>query len=216
MTERERMLAGLAYWAGEDSLVGARRRARRLMARINQTLPEQEEERQALFRELLGKTGDAFYIEPPFICDYGSQISLGEDFYANFECLILDTCPVVIGDHVMFGPRVSVYTACHPVDAAVRIRGLELGKPVFIGNCVWVGGSTVINPGVTIGDNTVIGSGSVVTKSIPSGVVAAGNPCRVIREITEEEKLFWLEWEQQYQNSGHGAGFSLSGRELSE
>lgn len=138
------------------------------------------------------------YIEPPFHCDYGCHISVGEWFYANYDCIMVDVCKVKIGDNVMFGPRVGIYTAGHPIDAEIRNTGLEFGAPVTIGDNVWVGGSVVINPGVTIGNNVVIGSGSVVTKDIPDNVVAVGNPCRVLREITEEDKRYWEEKRKEY------------------
>ena len=131
------------------------------------------------------------YLEPPFYCEYGNQITVGKDFYANTGCVMLDVGRIVIGDHVMFGPNVSIYTAGHPLHADSRNSGWEYGIGVTIGNSVWIGGQTVLMPGVTIGDRTVIGAGSVVTKDIPSDVVAAGNPCRVIREITEEDRPYY-------------------------
>lgn len=195
MTEKELMLSGMLYRQSEE-LRKEFQRARKLTRLLNTSTEEERERRIELVKELFGKTGDYVWVEPPFHCDYGRQIFVGESFYANFDCVILDECPVTIGDEVMFGPRVCVYTAGHPIDAEVRDAGLEYGKPVTIGNSVWIGGNTVINPGVTIGDDVVIGSGSVVTKDIPSHVIAAGNPCRVIRAITEQDREYWKEQER--------------------
>lgn len=193
MKEKELMLSGRLYRADDDELTTERRRARKLTRLINNATEEETEKQQELFRELLGSIGENFWIEPPFRCDYGSNIHIGNDFYCNFDCIILDVCDVKIGNNVFFGPRVGIYAAGHPVDAEIRNTMLEYGKPVTIGNNVWVGGNVVITPGVTIGDNVVIGSGAVVTKDIPSGVIAAGNPCKVIRAITEEDKKYWEE-----------------------
>ena len=163
-------------------------------------IPDEKEKRTEIIKELLGKTGDKVYFELPFRCDYGNHITVGENFYANFDCIMLDVAPITIGDNVLFGPRVGVYTASHPIDAEVRVSGLEFGTPITIGSNVWVGGDVVINPGVTIGDNVIIGSGSVVTKSIPEGVIAAGNPCRVIRSVNEEDAKYWSELKETYDN----------------
>ena len=187
-TEKERMLAGELYMAGSEELREDSRRSRQLTRLFNQTTEEQRAYRKELLKELFYATGEDLYIEPPFRCDYGRNIRVGENFYANFDCVILDVGKVTIGDHVMLAPRVGIYTAGHPLDAGVRTRGLEFGKAVTIGNHVWVGANVSINPGVTIGNNVVVGSGSVVTRDIPDNVVAAGNPCRVIRQITEAEK----------------------------
>lgn len=191
MTEKELMLAGKLYMPRDEELAADCKRSRQLTRLFNSSTEEQREYRVQLLKELFKKTGENISIEPPFRCDYGGNITVGENFYANFDCIILDVNEVVIGDNVLFAPRVCVYTAGHPIDAEIRNSGVEFGFKVVIGNNVWIGGSTVINPGVTIGNNVVIGSGSVVTKDIPDGVVAAGNPCRVIREITEADRLFW-------------------------
>lgn len=183
MTERELMLAGELYFAGDAELVEMRRRARHLTRRFNATGEDESEERRNLLRELFGNIGDGCEIEPPFRCDYGAFIFAGERFYANFGCVILDCAPVRIGDGVLLGPNVQIYTAYHPIDADIRRAGRELASPVSIGDNVWIGGGAIILPGVSIGENSVIGAGSVVTKSIPTGVVAAGNPCRVLRDI---------------------------------
>ena len=201
MTEKERMLSETLYIPQDEELAADCARSRRLVRLINGTTEEQAEYRVQLFKELFGRTGENLWVEPPFHCDYGCHISVGENFYANFDCIILDVCDVTIGDNVFLAPRVCIYTAGHPIDAGVRRRQLEYGKKVVIGNDVWVGGNTVINPGVTIGDNVVIGSGSVVTKDIPSGVIAAGNPCRVLRPITEEDTRYWEELEREYRRS---------------
>ncbi|MBU3803790.1 MAG: sugar O-acetyltransferase [Candidatus Cellulosilyticum pullistercoris] len=200
MTEKERMLSGNLYLASDKELVEEHKKSLRLTRLFNTTTEEEIEYRKQLIGELFEKTGKQYYIEPPFRCDYGCHISIGENFFANYDCIILDVNKVKIGNNVMFGPRVTIYTAGHPIDAGVRNTLLEYGKPVTIGDDVWVGGSTVINPGVTIGSNVVIGSGSVVTKDIPSGVIAAGNPCKVIREITEKDREFWLQQKELYRN----------------
>ncbi len=201
MKEKDRMLAGKLYIAMDKELVNDMKKSRRLTRLYNTTTEEQQDYRKELLKELFESTKENYYIEPPFRCDYGCNISIGNNFYANYDCVILDVNKVVICDNVFFAPRVSVFTAGHPIDAEIRNMQLEYGKPVFIGNDVWVGGNTVINPGVTIGDNVVIGSGSVVTKDIPSGVVAAGNPCRVIRKINEEDKKYWEKLKNEYYES---------------
>ena len=191
MTEKELMLAGELYDSRDDELVKDAIRSRQLTRLFNSTTEEQKEYRTQLLKKLFKSTGEHISIEPPFRCDYGSNTTIGENFYANFDCIILDVNEVIIGDNVLFAPRVCVYTVGHPIDADVRNMWIESAKKVTIGNNVWIGGSTVINPGVTIGDNTVIGSGSVVTKDIPANVIAAGNPCKVIRKITDEDKRYW-------------------------
>lgn len=198
MTEKEKMLSGNLYMANDQELKADVKKSRMLTRLFNNTTEEQKEYRAELLKELFKKTGDNIYIEPSFKCDYGCNISVGNNFYANFDCIILDVCNVDIGENVFFAPRVCIYTAGHPIDAEVRNTGLEFGKPVKIGNNVWVGGSTVINPGVNIGSNVVIGSGSVVTKDIPDNVIAVGNPCRVLREITEEDKIYWEKKKEEY------------------
>lgn len=197
-TNKENMLAGKLYIAGGEELAKDSRRSRMLTRLFNNTTEEQIEYRTQLLKELFESTGESLYIEPPFRCDYGSNITVGNNFYANFDCIILDVAKVTIGDNVFFAPRVGVYTAGHPIDAGVRNTLLEFGKPVTIGNNVWVGGNVVINPGVTIGNNVVIGSGAVVTKDIPDNVIAAGNPCRVLREITEEDTQYWEKLKEEY------------------
>ncbi len=186
MTEKEKMLAGEMYDSRDPELKADAARSRRLTRLYNQTTEEQPQERRRLLKELLGSMGEHITIEPPFRCDYGSHIEVGENFYANFDCIILDVCQVHIGNNCLLGPRVCIYTPCHPLDAQERNSGKEFGRPVTIGDNVWIGGSAVILPGVTIGSNTVIGAGSVVTRDIPDHVVAAGNPCRVIRHLEKD------------------------------
>ena len=181
-TEREKMLAGELYDAMDPELVRRRDRARDLCQALNATREAETEERRRILVELFGKGGDTMWMQPPFYCDYGENIELGERVFFNFNCVVLDVCPVRIGDFTLFGPAVQIYTPLHPLDAELR-RRQEYGKPVTIGSDVWVGGGAIILPGVTIGSRAVIGAGSVVTRDVPDGVFAAGNPCRVIREI---------------------------------
>ena len=186
MTEKEKCQQGLLYDANYDSeLLADRERAKELLFDYNCLRPSRQEERRAALKQLLGKTGKSFIIEPPFSCDYGYNIEIGENFYANVNLVVLDGAKVCIGDNAFIAPNVGIYTAGHPLDAEQRNRGLEYAYPVTIGNNVWIGAGVVILPGVTIGDNTVIGAGSVVTKSIPANVLAVGNPCRVIRDIEQ-------------------------------
>ena len=181
-TERQKMLAGEMYDPFDPELVAGRERARDLCQSLNSTREAQQEERRRILRELFGAGGDSVWMQPPFFCDYGSNIELGERVFFNFNCTVLDVCRVRIGDFTLFGPSVQIYTAMHPLDAGRR-RVEEFGKPVEIGADVWVGGAAIILPGVRIGSRAVIGAGSVVTRDVPDSVFAAGNPCRVIREI---------------------------------
>lgn len=201
MTEQQRMLSGQLYMASDPELVALRKNARQVTERFNTTPEAQSGQRMAILQGLFASIGENFFIEPPFRCDYGCNISIGKRFCANFGCIILDICPVTIGDNVMFGPRVSIYAASHPIDPAVRNSQLECGAPVSIGNSVWIGGNTVINPGVHIGSNVVIGSGSVVTKDIPDNVIAAGCPCRVLRPITQADTDYWQQQANLYWES---------------
>lgn len=182
-SEKEKMLAGELYFAADPELRKEFFRAKKLTRDYNATTEEQPRERAKILRELLGAGGEKIYIEPPFRCDYGKNIFIGENFYANYDCIIIDVCRVKIGKNVLFGPRVGIYTAAHPLDAGTRATGAEFGAEIEIGDDVWIGGNAVILPGVKIGAGTIIGAGSVVTKSIPANVVAAGNPCRVIRNL---------------------------------
>jgi maltose O-acetyltransferase len=177
------MLRGELYDATDPALVLARRRARELTSALNDTRDESQAERARIVAELFGSAGEGVWIEPPFYCDYGTNIHVGSTVFFNFNCVILDPARVEIGDHVLFGPNVQLYTATHTLDYPTRRAGLELAKPIRIGSDVWIGGSAVICPGVTVGARSVIGAGSVVTRDIPEDVFAAGNPCRVIRQL---------------------------------
>ncbi len=183
-TEREKMLAGELYDPLDADLVAARQRARDLCQTLNATRESDQDERRRILRGLFGAGGESVWLQPPFFCDYGANIELGERVFFNFNCVVLDVCRVRIGDYSMFGPAVQIYTPMHPMNAAER-RGAEFGKPVEIESDVWVGGGAIVLPGVRIGSGAVIGAGSVVTRDVPAGVFAAGNPCRVIREIVE-------------------------------
>ena len=181
-SELQKMLDGELYKAWNEELTAMRNEARQLNSRYNTLMGASLEERNAILRLLLGRCS-SIDIQPPFFCDYGVHIFTGKNFFMNFNCVTLDCAKVTIGDNVMCGPYVQIYTAYHPVLAAERIKGPELAAPVTIGNNVWLGGGAIICPGVTIGDNTTIGAGSVVTKDIPANVFAAGNPCRVIKNL---------------------------------
>jgi len=183
-SELEKMLAGEMYEPQDAELVRRREQARDSCWALNATRESQVAERRRLLEQLLGSGGESAWIQPPFFCDYGSNIHVGERVYFNFNCVVLDVCEVRIGAFTMFGPAVQIYTATHPLEAAAR-RGQEFARPVKIGSDCWIGGAAVILPGVTIGSKTVIGAGSVVTRDVPSGVLAAGNPCRVLRELGE-------------------------------
>lgn len=188
MTEKEKAAAGLIYDANYDKeLIEERLRAKDFCYRYNNLHPAKGEERRQLIGELLGKTGREFLIEQPFYCDYGYNIEIGENFYANYGLIVLDAAKVAFGSDVFIGPSCGFYTAGHPVNPHRRNQGMEYAKPITVGNSVWLGGHCVVLPGVAIGDNTVIGAGSVVTGDIPAGVIAVGSPCKVLRPLTEEE-----------------------------
>ena len=184
-SEKEKMLAGELYDPLDPQLCRERDLCRDLCLLLNATREDQKEERQRLLAELFGKETDA-WVQPPFFCDYGKNIVLGTKVFFNFNCVVLDVAPVTIGDNVLFGPSVQIYTATHPISAAERRKWLEFAKPIIIGSDVWVGGGAIICPGVTIGERSVVGAGSVVTRDIPSDVVASGNPARVIRALSPE------------------------------
>ncbi|MGX6973133.1 sugar O-acetyltransferase [Vagococcus lutrae] len=187
--DKQKMLASRAYQAGTSQLAAERLACRQVLHEFNQMSPTDIQDKGMEKLATLFGASDNFFFEPPFRCDYGYNIHLGKNVYANFNLTILDCQKVEIGDDVMFGPNVSLFTASHPLDATQRHEeGWEYAEPIKIGNRVWIGGQTVINPNVTIGDDTVIGSGSVVTKDIPSGVIAVGNPCKVLRSITDEDR----------------------------
>lgn len=182
-TEREKMLAGELYCANDPELNAMRRTARDLMLRLNQSRDGDTALRNDIYASLFRSAGEGLWIEPPFYCDYGSNIAIGKRVFMNFNCVILDVCEVEIGDYSMFGPAVQLYAATHPLDWRIRREGLENGKPIRIGSDVWIGGGAIICPGVTVGDRAVIGAGAVVRKDVPPGVVVAGNPAQTIRHI---------------------------------
>ncbi|PWN67395.1 sugar O-acetyltransferase [Chryseobacterium oncorhynchi] len=187
MTEKEKCAAGLLYNANYDEqLIQERIACKDLCLEYNGLKNSDTESRNTLIKKILGSTKENLCIEPSFWCDYGYNIEVGENFYANHNLVILDCAPVKFGDNVFIGPNCSFYTAGHPLDAKQRNEGLEYAHPITVGDNVWLGGNVVILPGVSIGNNTVIGAGSVVTKNIPENVVAVGNPCRVVKNIAEE------------------------------
>jgi len=181
--ERAKMLRGELYLASDPALVAARVRARRLWARFNASDPEDSVLRATMLGELLGRIGPSSCIEPPFYCDYGSQISLGDGVFVNFGAVFLDPGTITLGDQAQLGPMVQLLTADHPRDAAARAAGPELARPIDIGSRVWLGAGVIVCPGVSIGGDTIVGAGSVVVRDLPAGVVAAGNPCRIIRSL---------------------------------
>lgn len=194
MDEKAKARAGLLYDANYDAgLVGERVAARDVCFRYNQLPPSRLEERHLILKNLLGRMGRNCLVEQPFVCDYGYNIEVGDYFYSNSNLIILDGAPVVFGDYVFIGPNCGFYSAGHPLDAERRNRGLEYAHPITVGNNVWIGGNTVVLAGVEIGDGAVIGAGSVVAKSIPAGVLAVGNPCRVLREITDADRARYRE-----------------------
>ncbi|MFI5889172.1 sugar O-acetyltransferase [Actinoplanes sp. NPDC051513] len=186
--QRAFILSGRMYDDLTRELIEARERAVLLSSEYNATFGKAQAVREEVLRRLLGSVGEGCYFEPTFRCEFGFNIRIGDQFYANFDCVMLDGGGITIGDHVLFGPRVGIYTSNHAIDAGERAAGGCYAKPVTIGSHVWVGGGVTINPGVSIGDNTIVGSGSVVTRSIPAGVIAVGNPARVLREITDADK----------------------------
>lgn len=188
-SEKEKMISGKLYKAFDKELLNERQYAKEQIFNFNSFRPNEVAKRNEVIKMLFGKTKNTFFIEPPFRCDYGYNIEIGENFYSNYNLIILDCAKVIIGDNVLIGPNVSIYTAGHPVHYEIRNQEYEYALPIHIGNNVWIGGNVIINPGITIGDNSVIGSGSVISKDIPGNVIAAGNPCKVLREIMEDDKL---------------------------
>lgn len=183
MTEKEKMLAGEMYDPADPELIIERGTARLKTRLFNETLEYETDKRIEMLKNLFGSTGNSLYVEPTFRCDYGYNIHVGENFFANFDCVILDVCEVRVGANCLLAPGVHIYTATHPINPIERNTMREYGKPVTIGDNVWIGGRAVINPGVSIGDNAVIASGAVVTKDVPANVVVGGNPARIIKEI---------------------------------
>ncbi|EOZ97725.1 Maltose O-acetyltransferase [Indibacter alkaliphilus LW1] len=182
-TEKQKMIAGEPYLASDKTLTQERLVARKILKSFNESEPDEAEKRKGLLDQLVGKAGKNFHIEPPFYCDYGYNIEVGEDVFFNFNCIVLDVTPVKLGSRVLCGPNVQFYAATHPMDADLRGTMIESGKPITVGDDVWIGGSVVICPGVKIGSRSVIGAGSVVTRDIPDDVFAAGNPCKVIKKL---------------------------------
>ena len=183
MTEKAKMLSGELYNPNDPVLVAERHKARILFQKINQLSDDDKKERNGLFKELLSNAGKGLWVEPPFFCDYGYNIHTGKNVFFNFNCVVLDVMKVEIGNQVLIGPNVQIYTATHPLDAKTRNSWLEYAKPVSIGNNVWIGGGAIIYPGVSIGDGVVIAGGAVVTKSVPDNAVVGGNPAKIIKEI---------------------------------
>lgn len=190
MSEKDKMLAGELYDANYDKeLIKDRYKAKDICFKYNNLKPSDFENKDRIIKKLFAKTGEQIIVEQNFWCDYGYNIFVGENFYMNHNCIILDGAKVEFGDNVFIAPNCGFYTAGHPLDYETRNKGLEYAKPIKVGNNVWIGGNVIVLPGVTIGDNTIIGAGSIVTKDIPSNVVAVGNPCKVIRPITQEDKI---------------------------
>lgn len=198
MTERERMLSGELYFPGEEALSAARERAKGLTWRYNQMDPTDWEGRTALLRELLGHLGEDSWIEPSFHCDYGANITLGDGVFINYDCVFLDVAPITIGNRVLIAPQAGLYTAGHPLDPEVRASGLEFGRPITLEDDVWLGGHVTVCPGVTVGRGSVIAASAVVTGDIPAGVVAAGNPCKVLRPLTDRDQAQWEARQREY------------------
>jgi len=180
-SEKQKMLDEELYYSGVPELKEALLNSKEMCYDYNNLRPREFDKKKEILKKLLKKVGEECYIEPPFFCDYGFNTTLGDNFYANHNLVILDVCEVTFGNNVFIGPNVGIYTAGHPIDVEMRNKGLEYGKKIRVGNNVWIGGSVCILPGVTIGDNVTIGAGSVVTKDIPSNVTAFGNPCKVYK-----------------------------------
>lgn len=190
MTQKELQQKGMLYQLDAE-LLQAHHKAMRIMQLFNNTSGSDSKRKTELVQDLFGSVGDNIGIQAPFYCDYGYNIHVGKNFACNYDCVFLDCGKITIGDNVMIGPKVALYAVGHPIDPVVRSYGHDYPVPITIGSNVWIGGSSVICPGVTIGDNVVIGAGSVVTKDIPANVVAAGNPCRVLRSVTQEDAVYW-------------------------
>ena len=198
MTAREMQSAGMLYTL-DDDLWQQHLKSKRIARALNATLETENDKRRELVQQLFGSAGEGSYIEPPFYCDYGCNTHVGKYFYCSYDCAFLDCGRITLGDRVMLGPKVGLYAVNHPIDPEVRATGLEYAKPITIGDNVWIGGSATVCPGAVIGSNVVIGAGSVVVGEIPSNCVAAGNPAKVIRQITDEDKAYWTRQLERYQ-----------------
>ncbi|WP_338216171.1 sugar O-acetyltransferase [Lacticaseibacillus salsurivasis] len=196
--DHDRMVAGQLYRADAADLASQRRKARQLMAQFNALATTEETKRTDLLHQLFGAIGTGGYIEPNLRVDYGINTHIGQNFYANYDPIMLDVAPITIGDNVLFGPRVSLLTPGHPLDADIRNSGVEYAQPITIGNNVWLGGDVTVLPGVTIGDNTIVGAGSVVTKDLPDAVIAVGNPAHVLRALTAADHDRWVQAKAEY------------------
>lgn len=198
MSEYKKMIAGELYDSSKEELVNLQFKQRGVMSRYNELPYEAVDERRLMLKDLFGSVGENPVVQAPVRIDYGVKVHIGDNFYSNYDCIFLDVAPIEIGDDVRLAPRVGLYTATHPIDAGVRERGLEYGKPIKIGSGSWLGANTTVLPGVTIGENVVIGAGSVVTTDIPDNVMAYGNPCRVVRLIDDKDKNYWEDLETRY------------------
>ena len=198
MTAREMQSAGMLYTL-DDDLWQQHLKSKRITRALNATLETENDKRRELVQQLFGSAGEGSYIEPPFYCDYGCNTHVGKYFYCSYDCAFLDCGRITLGDRVMLGPKVGLYAVNHPIEPEVRATGLEYAKPITIGDNVWIGGSATVCPGAVIGSNVVIGAGSVVVGEIPSNCVAAGNPAKVIRQITDEDKAYWTRQLERYQ-----------------
>jgi len=191
-SSKDKMINGQPYFENDGVLFKERQFVRSQLFQLNQIDPKRVKARNQIFKNIFGKINGKFFIEPPFFCDYGYNIEIGVNFYANFNLTILDSAKVIIGDNAMIGPNVGIFSSTHPIDPELRIAGVKFAREIIIGDNVWIGGNSVINPGVKIGNNVIIGSGTVVTKDIPSNMIAAGNPNRIIREIQESDKKIYF------------------------
>lgn len=195
----EQMLAGELYFASDILPKNGSLEGKKLAQKINQTPIENTQEIVDLEKQLFGKTGKSVYVNPPLYVDYGRHVEIGENFYANMDCVFLDVNKIIIGNNVMLGPRVGFYTAGHPIDAEIRNQELEFGLPIVVEDNVWIGANATILPGVTIGKNSIIAAGAVVTKNVPTNTIVGGNPAKVIREVSETDKKIWKEKLEAYQ-----------------